>query len=320
MALRAAAAAGVDVVSLQYQTGCYRMHPSVNLLPLALRRVGVPCVTTFHDFRVPYLFPKAGRLRTSINVFLASTSSRVVLVDPDDVSALPRSVQGRIRLVPIASNIEPNLHVDVERRHTHFSFRLVFFGLANWSKGLDIAVATLRRLRDLSASEPWHLRVVGGGVGTDPSNRTFRAECVALISRLGLEDRVSFAGELQERRVTEELLEADIALLPYRDGVSYRRGSLLACLSHGLPVVTAGPLPEYVPSGWPAFVNGLNLLAFEQPEPEALARTVQGLAGDGDLRATLASGALEFARFFTWERVAKCMDGVLKEAMAERCL
>ncbi len=315
-ALGLARRARVDVVSLQYQTGCYRMHPSVNLLPVALKRLRVPCVTTFHDFRTPYLFPKAGLLRRWINALMAASSSLVVLVDPADLAVMPARASGRARLVPIASNIEPTWPVDTEVRRDRFGYRLLFFGLANWSKGLDLAIATLGKLVEWAPTHPWHLRIVGGGIGTDPTNRVYKQRCLDLIAELGIQKRVSFAGEVPPHKVTEELLQADVAVLPYRDGISYRRGSLLACLAHGLPVVTAGPIPGTVPEGWPSFQDGHNVAVCLEPEPEALAAWVLRLALDGELRLTLARGGIDTAQFFSWPRVAAWMDAVLREAVS----
>ncbi len=54
-----------DLVHIQYQTAAYGMQPAITLLPFWLHRriPGIPIITTFHDLRVPYLFPKAGKLR-----------------------------------------------------------------------------------------------------------------------------------------------------------------------------------------------------------------------------------------------------------------
>ena len=46
-------------MNIQYQTAAYGMSPFIHFLPDALRPI--PVVTTFHDLRFPYLFPKAGR-------------------------------------------------------------------------------------------------------------------------------------------------------------------------------------------------------------------------------------------------------------------
>ncbi len=52
-----------DVVHIQYQAAAYAMHPAINLLPRRLGWLGDErprTVVTFHDLKVPYLFPKAG--------------------------------------------------------------------------------------------------------------------------------------------------------------------------------------------------------------------------------------------------------------------
>src|SRR5215207_5610532 len=48
----------LDVLNLQYQTAAYRMSPWIHVLPRWVK--AAPIVTTFHDLRFPYLFPKAG--------------------------------------------------------------------------------------------------------------------------------------------------------------------------------------------------------------------------------------------------------------------
>ena len=49
---------------------------------------GVPVVVTFHDLRVPYLFPKAGRLRPAAVTHLARAAAGVIATDPADEAEL----------------------------------------------------------------------------------------------------------------------------------------------------------------------------------------------------------------------------------------
>src|SRR5262245_54156796 len=48
----------LDIINLQFQTAAFGMSPWIHFLPDFVR--DVPVVTTFHDLRYPYLFPKAG--------------------------------------------------------------------------------------------------------------------------------------------------------------------------------------------------------------------------------------------------------------------
>src|SRR5207249_160970 len=81
--LRALRGTRSQIAHIQYQTGAYEMRPTVNLLPLILRRRwGGPTVVTFHDLRVPYLFPKAGPVREWANRLLARTADVAIATNP----------------------------------------------------------------------------------------------------------------------------------------------------------------------------------------------------------------------------------------------
>ena len=75
--VRSAPRAGV--VHIQYQAGAFDLLGDVCLMPTVLRRIrpATRVVTTFHDARPPYLFPKAGGWRASAVRLLARTSDAV---------------------------------------------------------------------------------------------------------------------------------------------------------------------------------------------------------------------------------------------------
>ncbi len=97
------------VAHIQYQSAAYALHPAINYLPWRLRLIpGRPrVITTFHDLRVPYLFPKAGRLRWRTVLALAAGSDASVVTNSADWSRLAGSaLRSRLRPIPIGSNIE----------------------------------------------------------------------------------------------------------------------------------------------------------------------------------------------------------------------
>ncbi|MDY7041557.1 MAG: glycosyltransferase, partial [Chloroflexota bacterium] len=95
------------------------------------------------------------------------------------------------------------------------------------------------------------------------------------------------------------LLAADICVLPYRDGASFRRGSFMAALAHGRAIVSTTPR---VPV--PELRDEENILLTQPDDPPALAAAISRLARDSILRQRLADGAATLAQQFTWEKIA----------------
>src|SRR5205085_8436561 len=110
---------------------------------------------------------------------------------------------------------------------------VVYFGLLNASKGLDDLLDAFERIAQTRAESK--LLLLGGSMGD--SDVTDRATASRLQPRLAtLGTHLIRPGYLQPEALSAHLLAADVALLPYADGASPRRGSLLACAEHGLPI------------------------------------------------------------------------------------
>jgi hypothetical protein len=60
----------------------------------------------------------------------------------------------------------------------------------------------------------------------------------------------------RNQRVSTFLHAADLMVMPYRDGVSLRRGTLMAVLAHGRPLLTTTP-----PIPTPELIHGQKRLA-----------------------------------------------------------
>ncbi|MEE8392047.1 MAG: glycosyltransferase, partial [Anaerolineae bacterium] len=182
---------------------------------------------------------------------------------------------------------------------------LGYFGFLNESKGGEelmraLALLTKRELLG-DHSGRHHLLMIGGRVGSsDPTNRAYAARVESLIAELNLGERVHWTGYSYPEDISAGLLATDVCVLPYRDGVSFRRGTLHACLTHGRAVVTthpAVPLPEAQDGG--------NMLLVGPRDPQGLAEAVTRLASDPALRKRLETGAAALAAEFTWERIAR---------------
>jgi glycosyltransferase involved in cell wall biosynthesis len=293
----------LDVLNLQYQAAAYGLGAPIHFLP---RWAGKPTVVTFHDLRIPYLFPKAGSLRAAAVTFLARSATGVIVTDPADEADLARrGGVGRLARIPIGSNIIPapppgydragwRAEIGVRRDET----LLGYFGFLNASKGGDTLVSALAILADRKARVK--LVLIGGQTGaSDATNAAFDAQIERMIARYDLAGRVIRTGFVTPPEVSGHLLACDVMVLPYRDGVSFRRGSLLAALAHGRPVITTQPV-----SAQPELRDGENIRLVPAESAPALVLAITQLLDAPELRARLAQGALALAAQFSWDRIA----------------
>ena len=202
---------------------------------------------TFHDLRVPYLFPKAGPLRRWIVHELARGCDLAITTNRDDQEALRQALRPERpvqALVPIGSNIAPPQALagydrDAWRARWGVGpgdLLLCFFGFVNDRKGVDTLLQALKLLvaEPGEAANP-HLVMIGGQTGaSDPTNVAYLARIRALIDELGLGERVRWTGYTPAEEVSANFWAADLCVLPFRDGASFLHGTFHAALAHGM--------------------------------------------------------------------------------------
>ncbi|HEV7662988.1 MAG TPA: glycosyltransferase [Chloroflexota bacterium] len=293
--LRVAPRSGI--VHIQFQAGAFDLLGDVCLMPLVLRRLRprVKVVTTFHDTRVPYLFPRAGGLRERAVRLLARSSDAVIAADADDLAALS-GPSPRHHHIPIGTNIANAPPPGYDRA----TFRawlglppealvLAYFGLRNASKGLDLLFDTFDRV--LATRPDARLLMLGGEVGaSDPTDRLTAARVEARLAR----SRVIQTAWLPPPQLSAYLLAADIALLPYADGASARRGALLACAAHNLPIV----------STLPATPDVADFIAASPADPAALSAAIDRIHRDPIQSGSLRAAASRLSQKTAWPQIA----------------
>lgn len=203
---------------LQYPSLSIGKSVSPGILPLALPNVFV----TLHEFRIFHILRKMVFL-------LPSLLARVVIFSNDEERTLfaryfPWS-RKRLRVIPIGNNI-PRL---AARGPSDGVERVVYFGQISRNKGIEFFIETIGRMRERGVTA--EALMIGALVESDAGFVDYVRDSA---KRLGIELRLNLPPEA----VSETLSAATIALLPFPDGVSNKRGSALACLDHGVCVLT----------------------------------------------------------------------------------
>jgi glycosyltransferase involved in cell wall biosynthesis len=301
-----------DVLHVQYQTGAFGMHPSVNLLPLWLRAAGFdrPIAVTFHDLKAPYLFPKAGRLRHLTNAVLARTADAVVVTNPEDVAAADPA---RLWEIPIGSNIDPVALAPGERSDARTRLGLGdgdhaigYFGFVNEWKGVDTLVEAFARVLERRADT--RLVFVGGSRREGAAaSFGFEGDIRRRLRDEPFRANVVWTGFDEPREISAFLQALDVIALPFVEGASYRHGTLAAAIAHGLPIVTTTPVrgrPTRSASSLPRLVDGENSRLVPPNDPTALAGALTELLDRPDLRRRIGAGAAALAPRFGWHAIA----------------
>lgn len=302
-----ARAVGAEWVHVQYQTAAYGMHPAINALPYFLRRNGLRGAWTYHDLRVPYLFPKAGsQLRNWVTRLPLRASDAVVVTNQSDWESVREETRtGQLQRIPIGSDIESRRFSAEERTrrraaHGYGSEQLVlgYFGFLNASKGGLTLIETLAALagdgRDV------HLLMIGERVGaSDETNFRYLQRVEASVSEHGLDSRVQWTGHQSDAEVAADFNAIDVLVMPYEDGMSMRRSTLTAALANGCAVVSTHPQDPT-----PELRADSDLLLVPPRDPAATAEAVRRIAEDPRLTDNLRANARKAARQFSWEVIA----------------
>ena len=302
-----ARAVGADWVHIQYQTAAYGMHPAINALPYFLRRHGLRSAWTYHDLRIPYLFPKAGdRLRHWVTRLPLRAVDAVVVTNQSDWGSVREQTRpGQLHRIPIGSDIESREFSDTERSQRraargYGSEQLVlgYFGFLNASKGGLTLVETLAAL--VRQGRDAHLLMIGERVGaSDETNFSYLQRVETSIAEQGLDSRVQWTGHQSDADVAADFNAIDVLVMPYEDGMSLRRSTLTAALANGCAIVTTypqAPTPELTPDS--------DLLLVPPRDPAATAAAVARIAEDARLAVSLRANARQSARQFRWDVIA----------------
>jgi len=289
---------------LQYNPfswGHWGIAPGLLKEAIAVRRQrGVPLAVFVHEAWVEATDPARSRWRSTIMGTYQRAQLAILLTNADIVMAATEAVARKIGRdavhVPAGTNVTPlPLTRKDARQRLGLGDEIVIclFGRDRPSRASMYSKAAISLLAE--ALGPTSIKVLnlGHGVADLDVSRAIPVETPGHLE----------AGELSVR-----LLASDILLLPFTDGLSTGRTTLMAALAHGLPVVG---------------LCGRDTDAVLIGNPEALTLTPLGdvgaftsatleLASAPDrLRATGEAGRELYAKEFDWPVIAQRVQAAL---------
>jgi glycosyltransferase involved in cell wall biosynthesis len=207
-----------DAIVMQYPTDAFgrSFTPQV----FSMFQNVAPMVVTLHEFSFSHVLR-----RLAIGPLLMRASVVAMTAERERKSILQWYpwLRKRTHVIPSGSNMPPR------RWNPSPIPEIVYFGQIRPRKGIEEFIAC----RDLLArSRPEiKFKIIGSIV---PKFRLYFDIIVAAAD----DHSIEFSTDLEGDEVSDQLASAWAALLPFPDGASFRRGSLLAAAGCGTPIVS----------------------------------------------------------------------------------
>jgi glycosyltransferase involved in cell wall biosynthesis len=274
-----------DVVHVQYPSIGYRG----SLFPhfLGVMNTAPASIATIHEYSaLPHLH------RMSTHLF-RGTARKVIFCSQYELSLYNRNLHNlgsTQTVIPIGSNIPEAVSPDT--RDT----TVIYFGQIRPRKGIEQFIELARTSLESQRSFSFHILGSAPGAHQDYMRELQQNAPVGLTWSIDL----GFA------QVSEILARSFAAYLPFPDGVSERRGSMLAALTNGLPVLST--VSEATPAEMlPQFLPTAN-------RHEAL-YVLDELAADPGRHAQLCTASRHHAACYAWSAIAARHVLVYQEAL-----
>lgn len=267
--------AGYDVIHIQYPTVAYGR----SLAPQIVSLLKSPVVVTLHETQHVHWLRRAAMLPFTLS------AKTLIFTNENDrryATGVIRWINARSIVIPIGSAIPPGVWSG--RRDAE----VVYFGLIRRNKGLEHFL-TLANLAS-KARLPFTFRIVG----TPDTGSTGYLDDLRLQSR---SLPIHWTIGQDDTAVAGYLSKACLAYLPFPDGASERRSSLLALMANG--VVVMSPIGPATP---PEMAESIVDVA----TPQAGFEFLRQVRGHAERLAGIAQKAERYVRStFSWDSIAE---------------
>jgi glycosyltransferase involved in cell wall biosynthesis len=275
----------LDCMILQFSPALYK-----KTFRLMWAKTSFKCqkITSFHT-----LWGKG--LDRLFGILFLIGSRKIIATNSEIVSIIERRLPFLLKKtywIPIGSNIISRHPVKVEKPNPVPT--ISYFGMLYPGKGLDLILDVLKTLK--GQGHQFNFKFIGGPF---KDYEFYESDFRKKIKYRALDDCVEHLGRVDNDVVSNWLYKSRFVFLPYKSGLSDRRGSFMAAIAHQKAVLTSAPV---VPMQ--SIKNRDNALWPEEYTVGAFAKLAEHLLSDDKMIARLEQGAKKLSSFFDWGKIA----------------
>jgi glycosyltransferase involved in cell wall biosynthesis len=293
-----------EIVHIQYPASFGKANRKIlaNFLGFIAKSTSVgrmKVITTLHEFNERSL---RWRARALLNI---SSSDAIISVNRFDLAAIKKAAgkKKNVYYAPVASSIPFNpitvgerLAIRQDLGLTSADIAIAYFGFISPLKGFDILLGAIYDMR--SRGMPVKLLILSKFT---PEHDDYHCQMFNRIQELSIQDICLLGSEhYSSQDISRYLQVSDLTILPFSEGASERRTSLLASLQNRLPTITTtGPnLP-------PEFIHGQNMVLVPPQNAEAISEAVSRLINDPSCAQSMSKEAGKLAQNYSWDQIAQ---------------
>lgn len=286
----------ITAVHMEYPGDLYGKTFLASFFPVAVHRYNrkrnrdITFNVRLHEFT------RARLLRKIAILPLLLFSDRIYVPAQKDREVMGRIAGKKVIKTTIGTNIKV---VEGEKEKTN-KIRISWFGSVYPGKGIERMLRLWQTIREEDRKNKFRFTIIGD-IGIEEGNhfKDYHEQVWNLIDELGLRDVIRVTGFVSDEEVSKEIRNTDVATLLFEDGLTLRRGSFLAYLTHGIPIVTTMGDVEAT-----ALFSGAAGIRMTETDEEAKSAVLYYSDLTDEQKEEAKQTNIELAKHFDWKEIA----------------
>ncbi len=272
---------------------------------------------TFFASLLPWLIKKYNHKRRKhitfnvrLHEFTRSRFLRKVAIIPillfSDAIYIPSLKDRKAASIFAGKKIKPtrigtNIKVASDKLIVESKKTISYFGSVYPGKGIERMLKIWQSINKECSNEEYEFKIIGD-IGTEPDNHfaDYHKQVWEWISQYGLADKIIVTSYISDEEVSKAIQNTTVATLPYEDGLTLRRGSFLAYLTHGIPIVTSKGDAEAQ-----NLFQGHEGISMVESDAEFIKNTLRYTHLSETKRRLIHEDNKHLSNHFQWDRIAK---------------
>lgn len=241
-------------------------------------------------------FTKARLLRKIAILPIVMFADNIYVPALHDRMVLSRIAGSKVKGTIIGNNIP--VTSEIKKRNSKIC--ISYFGFVYKGKGIKKMLGLWKKIHDRDVNEQIRFKIIGE-LNQDGSSSfaEFHKQVFGWIREYGLENYIDITGYVSDEEASREINQTDIATVFYDDGLTLRRGSFIAFLCHGVPIITSCGDAESIE----LFKSAAGVLMTDSDD-EAVERVYKWITLSEAEKSELSRSNKKMAEYFSWKNIA----------------